>query len=82
MSAIAALTLLADAATAFTPARLAAGAQIIRPVAGDAPPPFELLSGAPPFRQGATGKLRLTGGTLTSSDSPPLRPAPREVPIT
>jgi len=82
MSAIAALTLLADAATAMAPAptpRLAGGATIVRPVAGDAPPPFEPLSGAPPFRQGATRDLRLAGG---ASDPDASRPIRQELPTT
>jgi len=63
MGPIAALTLLANAATLFAPTptpRLAAGAELVRPVAPSDAPPFEYLSGAIPMRA-HSDELRLTG---------------------
>ena len=84
MNAIAALTLLADAVTAFSPTptpRLAAGAEIIRPVAESEAPPFEFLGGATPMHKGTTSILRLTGGAVAAPDTRPARIAREALPI-
>ena len=62
MIALAALTLLADVALASpTPQapRLAGGAQVVRPVATSAAPPFGRLGAAIPLRKRALGKPAL-----------------------
>lgn len=79
MGAIAALTLIADAAAALgspQPQRLAGGATVVRAVASPEAPPFERLGPAPAIVTGSG--VRLAGWSV---GDPNDLPRPRVVPI-
>ena len=82
MGAIAALTLIADAAAALgspqpQPQRLAGGATVVRAVAQPEAPPFALLGPAPAILTGSG--VRLAGWSVGDPQAPSARP--RVVPI-